>query len=105
MRKSQRMWDGSKPENSGSGSRGREEGQRERQERVARSRREEVKLHGLVETLSQPKSTLHWRLLQPEIRGTSKDKSDIGGREEEGGRKRERERERAGPRNPSLSAN
>lgn len=48
MRKSQRMWDGSKPENRGSGSRGREEGQ----ERVARSRREEVKLHGLTEAES-----------------------------------------------------
>lgn len=53
---------------------------------------EEVKLHGCIEAESAPKSTLHWRLLQPEIRRTSKDKRDRGRctGEERVERKRER---------------
>lgn len=35
---------------------------------------EEVKLHGCIVAESAKVSTLHWRLLQPEIRRTSKDK-------------------------------
>lgn len=59
---------------------------------------EEVKLHGCTVAESAPKSTLHWRLLQPEIRRTSKDKRGTG-IDIEGGRTEDR----AGPRNPSLS--